>query len=182
MKISLPLSSFLNGAVQCAKDLSSRLSRITLQPPWVVVSKSPLVLCNIRVEFGSAAVVTITVNIDDGCQWSVNILDKCFQPGKGPLVNLPLTLKSVSEVYSVVEFFSSTKFCIGNPDIDFVENWQKQQLSLYGSSGLCNHSNLDVHNCHHLLGIPIISSTERILIMLIFFGLYFYRKLGWLFR
>ena len=44
LTISLSLSSFLNGAVQCAKDLSSRLSRITLQPPWVVVSKSPLVL------------------------------------------------------------------------------------------------------------------------------------------
>ena len=69
------------------------LSRITLQLPWVVVSKSPVVLCSIRVEFVSSAVVTMTVNIDDECQWSVNILDKCFQPGKGPLMNdLPLTL------------------------------------------------------------------------------------------
>ena len=45
------------------------------------------------------------------------------------LLNLLLKTKNAVDMLKVIEFFSSVKLCIGNPDIGLVKMWKKKCIS-----------------------------------------------------
>jgi len=141
MSISIPLAANTNGHIPSSDCLSSRLSSLSLPTSWIIASRTPLTLCNLRVHpvgQPSRADITFSLSISSGLEWTLSFLNLKLNSTVCPLLaEVRRTLTSVAAVHHLMTFLDSTKLCIGNPDGKFLDLWQHRALTLHGSSSKC---------------------------------------------
>ena len=85
--------------------------------------------------------VLVTLNVNIQCDWFATILKKKFSPDDSAIMhNFPRVLRSVDDALLLLQFMNNTKFCIGNPDADFLDRWEHRSSTLYSGMLSCCRS------------------------------------------
>ena len=78
------------------------------------------------------------------------------------MYTFPRVLRSVDDPLLLMQFINNTMFCIGNPDVDFVERWQYRSSSLYSGMHTYCRSLIDSLGAGRKAGFIVGSSIKCI--------------------
>jgi len=97
------------------------------------VTIDPLTLCKLEAQQLSTSeafcgCVTISLSINVELKWTLHYLQHQLKAANCPLLSsLPDTISSVAELMKMIETLDAAKYCVGNPDQEFVEYWQHRK-------------------------------------------------------
>ena len=149
LTLSIPLHYFTESRILSFSNLRCRITSLmdssffaSLHPSWKVVSTEPteqLTLCKLEVQCASdeglCGHVILTLNVNAELKWTLYYLHHHLSAATTPLLSsLPDVTTSVTVVIQLIDTLDSSKYCVGNPDIKFIEHWQHKMTTLHGIS------------------------------------------------
>lgn len=137
LTVSLPISVYHEGTVSTIASLSSRLLGSHCIPStWVIARQIPLLLCKLSTQDTTAS-VSITLSVQHDFSWTVTVGSQGSVSELCPLfVSSPEMLASVSAVCKILSIIDDSKYCPGNPELNFQEQWKQRSLTLHGLSSM----------------------------------------------
>jgi hypothetical protein len=141
LSVSLPITSYFDAPVTDVNTLRARIEQSSPLPSsWVITTESPwVVLCKLKtVEVVPPKIsVFATITVNDKLEWSMSFAQPKLDPRNSCCVDgLPTAICSLSDLLAVLSCIDSSKVCVGNPDVDILQMWQRRSLTLHGFNGI----------------------------------------------
>ena len=137
LTVSLPISMYHEGTVTKISSLSSRLlSSHCVPSAWIVARQTPLLLCKLSTQHTTAS-LSVSLSVQDDFSWTVTVGNQSVTSDLCPLLAaVPDKLASASAVCKLLCTIDDAKYCPGNSEPRFLDQWRQRSLTLHGHSGM----------------------------------------------